>query len=452
MGTRIVLLLFSIFCTVIANAQVGHGSLLNIGNYCVDFKTEPPTISEIPRDKQDAFWYVDAKGELALYYTNDGNLHNSDGGLVEGRLLPRVDFFIPMPGDEDKVYCFCDNKYEVVSLSANRVVEFCDDLGLGKDSYLAVHHANCSDIWLIFFSKTKIIRYLLTTHGLMEAYSTDVDPLDYDCLYTQTPWQVALSNDCNYYCATFPTVRCRDLLYGSFDRATGEFKRLSKKTFDEGLEVYNACIAPDNSRIYCFIFDWKRGNRYLVEVSLKDNILGDYEVIKEYDKQPNNSTILFFYGLDGNIYTSFLMNRFLGQIRIVDGSTLYTEALRVLSSKYFLPTYTNVASWYMQDPCSLPYDPCTRRYDVSFENSFVCGGEPLRLVLPKGIPCSFSYSINDEKQPLVDNVVSGYYQFPYKPGRYMINWISLDGCLIDSIPNLNARTGKKLSAPVIRTN
>lgn len=333
-------------CAVIsfstANAQSGHAKLWNIFDKCLDFTGTELKISDMPKELCNASWYVDSNGALQLYSKN--GLFDKDGNMISPE---PVDFFIPKPGDENLIYCFTiSSYYYVVDLRTHCVIEKSDELQYTfPDTHLAVHHANCRDIWILFNHNSTISKYLLTPEGI-DYKGSGLLPQGIS---------FNLSKDCNYF--TGISEFARHIYFGTFDRNTAEFRvtNESADVFKEYVDLSQLIISPDMSKLYvCGRYTGMR--KVIFEIPII-NGTPDYETrteIKVYPRQVPYRASLFYYGLDGNIYTYTFGN--FGVIKTDSNNNTVFEDEFITCDCEFSPPLDFIATWLSDNPCDT--QPC----------------------------------------------------------------------------------------------
>lgn len=220
---RIIIVFTYLSLSIIANAQNKQAYLWNIGNYLFDFNTNPVSISQLPKKYLGAVWHVNQEGEILLYSSNRNfRLYDRfDKALYfNGHpLVLAVKFFVPMPDNEDLVYCFNQFDYFVVDTRTNQITSHSDQHN-GTPNFITVHDYNCKNIWIIYFNSTEAIKYQITNNGLQYITKTKLittngnidDPLLEKCI------NLSLSRDCNYFSAICPLTN--EAIFGNFDRST----------------------------------------------------------------------------------------------------------------------------------------------------------------------------------------------------------------------------------------
>lgn len=335
-------------CAVIpfdaVNAQSGHAKLWNIFDKCLDFSDSEIKMSDIPNELIDAAWYVDANGVLQLYSKDEGGLFDIDGNKING---DAVDFFIPKPGDDNLIYCFSiAPRYYVVNLQNKNVVEKADLIeDILHNSHLTVHHANCKDIWILFYVSSTVHKYLLTTEGIF-----------YKGNY-QLPerMRINLSKDCNYFTAISDITR--HVYFGKFNRNTAEFQIISEYAEfpKEYVDLGHSIISPDMTKIY-ISGRYSGMRKVLFEIPIINGI-PDYETqteIKVYPKQVPNYGTLFYYGPDGNIYTYTIGN--FGVLKTNSKWETVFEDEIITYDYRISPSLDFVSTWLSDNPCNV--SPC----------------------------------------------------------------------------------------------
>jgi len=458
------IMIFNITLLQYSNAQSKQNLIWFVDGYVLDFHYTPVKITKI-KDQYNyykMYWYIDKNGthKLTVY---GQKLY--DEAMVEIPTPSNIysGFFITMPSNENLVYYFEETKYHIIDVE-NRIIKGVFDISTSLRHHVSVHHANCDNIWIVSTDSPNTWKeYLVNSDGakLVRYYHPD-PPMKNERLLKA--WNVKLSKDCTHYTATgeadadgekfvFNEVR-----YGNFDRETGEFLCTAKYDFN-GIFRKIACsmIAPDNSKIYYYGLDIKWKYHLLLEVPIIEGI-PHYEQTKTvFQKKARlNCVGSMYYAPDGKIYLIDNSKKTFTAISVDSyGNTIWEDVYKDNQGGVTLGKHYNyMESWAMELPCNnIPpiTDPCyyVRFPDVYFENSFVCNGEPLNIILPKSGTYSLCYTLDDKLKFDVNKIIGGIYQMPNQQGFYEITKISTDGC--DFVPEkpISAKIGEKLTTPVI---
>ncbi len=369
---RFFILAFLLFSNLYVIGQSKHLSLMRLGNYCFDFDSNPVSISELSDNLNNTQWYVDSNGVLRLIaYNKNGSVYNSNMELVSGTERKHVSLFVPKPGNSNLVYCFYENDYFVIDLTKNMVV----DSVFGympydvTNSFLAVHHSNCNDVWIVRFTNKRQLRFLLTSSGLKYEGETIIDTNNYKSNIDDVKqWCVRLSVDCQYYTAVLDCSRYMEVYFGNFNRSSGLFERVAQYEFPSKgygyCGVMSSIFSYDNSKIYYSVrVDEEKLAYSIYEVILRDGVpdFDNCKKIYSYDPSSLRMWLQFYYGLDGIIYTMCPSRQNIGKIEIgSDGETIFTPSIRKLSERLSIDYFDcRVSSWFMQNPCEEYSDPCS---------------------------------------------------------------------------------------------
>ena len=489
----------TIICNT-ANAQSKHASLWRIGSYCLDFNGNTPTFH--PHDLDDKIggitsncvWYVDREGSLSVVAGYDNgkiaifnkNTENFDELTTEYQLSDG--FFVPMPGDESKVFYIEQNRYFLIDLKLKTITLKGNNISILRFYHIAVHNADCDKVWLFNIDKKVWTTYLLTQSGIEKVKEITLDESNYNSFPSKYNWEVKLSADCQHYTMVNFDDYKTEVYYGDFNRQTGEFTRKSSYDFGEDYRhINNSIIAPDNSRIY-YYYNTSTRNAHVVEVPIVDGV-PEYEKKKIiYSGTANLAGMyrMMFYGLDNKVYILDGSWRKIHTIEInAQGESVFTD------TKFEIPKDNNfgryidfVSSWFLEKPCDesstenpdpivpeLPSidftadkstgdrisvkwqdaegdgtitvygeDPTTNcvsgtiTYTVkiknspsaAFDNAYVCNGQPLNIILSGDAPFEISYTMDGELQSITTSDTE--YQLPDVASRYKITKIKDASC------------------------
>ncbi len=447
---RIIIVIAYLSLSIIANAQNKQAYLWNIGNYLFDFNTNPVTISQLPKKYLGAVWHVNQEGEILLYSSNRNfRLYDRfDKALYfNGHpLVLAVNFFVPMPDNEDLVYCFNQFEYFVVDTRTNQITSHSDQHN-GTPNFITVHDYNCKNIWIIYFNSTEAIKYQITNNGLQYITKTKLittngnidDPLLEKCI------NLSLSRDCNYFSAICPLTN--EAIFGNFDRSTGQFSIEKKLDFSKfNLSALNSCISPDNSKIYYHTICSNETTNKIIEISIDD--FDNYREIEKIEMtNVKREWMQFYYGIDGNIYTSF--NNEIGIVTIENENTTIKRILYdagVYSNK---KTIRFISTWLSPNACN--NNPCDSIEKIRFNNSIVCNGEQLYIEVPQTGPYSITYTINSNRDTTIEKINTSW-QIPHIPGTYQIKTITANGCEYYPTNGNTATIGKPMKPLTIKFN
>lgn len=433
-----------------ANAQSKHASLWNIGGFCFDFGRVPTTITEMDHKYED--WYIDNKGKRILTYYK-GQLY--DENMEEFQFVNGLDagFFVPNPSNEDIVYYFTTNNYYIINLKEKKIyANQLDNFVMNKTLHIAVHHAECDKIWLISTKGMVWNEYLLTNRGVEKIRDITLNQDNFKFLPKEREWQINLSMDCKHYTMCTISKNCSEVYYGNFDRNTGLFSRVAQHDLNVAY-VYNSIVAPDNSRIFYIV---RTNNRkfQILEVPIVDNIPQFVNISVLVEKNAGiNAYCHMSYGIDGKIYIIETPNRLCSTLSIDRNGSAKYEEIYNFGAAVVYRSNDMLASWFMDLPCidSSPIDPCADAImpDIHFDNSFVCYGEALNVVIPKCNSFSFSYTIDDKNETTVTEILSDKYQMPKHHGNYAITKFSVDGCNFVPTTKISAQIDSEIEKPII---
>jgi hypothetical protein len=337
-----------------AKAQSGHVKLWNIFDNCLDFTDGQLKISEIKDELKNAIWYVDANSTIQLYCKK--GLFDIDNNKISD---DNVDFFIPTPGNENLIYCFSEKGYYYVVNLKTKKIEKSEKKIIQYKKRLAVHHANCTDIWIYLITDLSIQKYLLTSEGLIDKGEIQIFE-DYRDI------QINLSKDCNFFSAV--NIFTKQIYFGKFDRTIGEFNTTSEYVDFPNKYIYffHSIISPNMTKIY--VSGRYNGSRkVLLEIPIENGI-PIYKAAKEikvYPKQGNAYPILFYYGPDNNVYTYTLTKQndiqtyHFGVIKTDSNGEIVVEDELITNTLVGdTPNLNHIATWLSDNPCDTP--PCSQ--------------------------------------------------------------------------------------------
>lgn len=360
----------TIICNT-ANAQSKHAALWRSGSYCLDFNGNQPTYHPHNlADKIDGYsetfdcvWYTDSNGVLTIVAGyGDGKIaiYNKNTELFDElntECQLGVGFFVPMPGDESKVFYIEQNRYFLIDLKLKTITLKDDNINILHFYNIIVHHTDCDKVWLISTDKKVWTTYLLTQSGIEKVKENTLAVSDYKTFPTSHSWIVNLSPDCKHYTmVNFDSGKDNtEVYYGDFDRQTGELTRKSRYDFGkEYNHLINSIIAPDNSRIY-YLYNPSFSQICLIEVPIVDGV-PDYSKQKNIYSEtkslaPGLRTMI--YGLDKKVY---IIDGWLKKINSIEinaqGESVFTDTKFEMSGSELGERKIDfVSSWFLEKPC-----------------------------------------------------------------------------------------------------
>lgn len=332
-------------------AQTKHVSKWIVGNYLLDFSTNPVTFKELepPYDTENKRkeMYIDADGAIRLVVVG-ATLYDSKGNKIqyEEEQTPSFSHLIPMPNNDNIICCMEDgtlckidiDKNEIISVEKNAVFQ----------NFQAVHNADCSGIWLIQHDGKSINRQLLTSNGVIQAHNT---PLSNNDFPKELGWK--LSWNCKYYtgCDRIGTNYQNDGIYfGLFNKRTATFKLTATHTF-EGKTVIASAFSPDNSKVYYAVR--KNHEVEIVEIPIV-NDTPDFENVKEICQFSLKAPLLLtmHFGIDGRLYIFDKKN--IGVVEFDNnGHSSFTKNILTLNTNTpALSWFSYLYDWYSDDYCN----------------------------------------------------------------------------------------------------
>ncbi|MBP5369945.1 MAG: hypothetical protein J6Z01_15985 [Bacteroidales bacterium] len=363
--TTSIIILLVVFA-LSTSAQSKHASICQIGNYCLDFKTNPPTF--YPFDYRNynntnlnsMIWYVDNEGEVSIIInTNSGEIAFLDKASNQFHATTQqlsYGFFVPMPEDESQVFYIEQNRYYLIDITRESIELKGDDIDISWQDYIAVQHTDCDKLWIINPGKTVWTTYLLTKEGITKVKETNLNATDYNSFPQTYNWQLILSKDCQHYSLINYDHYQTEVYYGDFDRSTGEFTRKSRYDFGtDYININNSIIAPDNSRIY-YIRSFSTYDLEIIEVPIVDG-KPDYNTqTKIYEEKKFGALGArdMFYGIDNNIYIIDHTVQKINTININEqNETVFTDSKYNMTKKWDVIIHNHfISSWYLDNPCT----------------------------------------------------------------------------------------------------
>ena len=362
------ILLLLVVISLASNAQSNHALIHQVGNYCIDFNSNPPEFHKFDYFDYDngnsisTIWYVDNEGQVSIIVNkNNGEMVFLDN---ENRQYIKSDnenvfnngFFVTMPEDENQVYYIEQNRYFIIDIKEKKIVLKGNNIDISWLNHIAVHHSDCDKIWLINLGKKIWTYYLLTQDGIEKVKETNLKETDYKALPTTDNWEMSLSKDCCHYSLINFDYHQTEVYYGDFNRSTGEFTRKSQHIFgSDFININNSIIAPDNSRIYYYVGK-STYDLLLIEVPIINGI-PDYSNPKTLYSEKHFGALGardLCYGADGKIY---IIDRILNKINTIDinqnNETVFKESEFIITEEWDRIRYNNiVSSWYLDNPCA----------------------------------------------------------------------------------------------------
>ena len=433
-------------------AQSKHAMCWYVNGYEFDFSQSPVLIVS---HEEDAEWYVDSNGIHVLTYSSGKIYDESFNAIVENCT---AGFFVPSPCNKNMVFYFEPRKYTIIDLKT-KSAKLCGEgpYFSPTDNIVVVHHSQCDKMWILVEQNGFIAKYILTSECIEK-----VDDVPLQQVYPPgfPKFYVSLSRDCQHYVAPYfiDSENKSGVSYGSFDRTTGDFEMVANHFFEDDDVIQGAIIAPDNSRIYCVFVSKNGGPRSfkIVEVPI-ENSIPQYDKKKDVvEKKPNGFAFCFmYYAIDGNIYVFENSTRLCSALSInANGETEYEDIYNFGHIAANLVPRRFVSSWFMDNQC--PETDAEHNCEnipvpeIDFENSYVCYGETLNVVLHSKNKCSIEYIDDNGLVHKVDDILDTFFPLTNTPGVYKITKIFFDGCVfVLSTPPVG-EVGAKINAPIIR--
>lgn len=359
-------------------AQSKHVSIWCLDNYIINFNKSIIQPEE-HNDNIGTNLYVDSEGKIQLIL-KDGILYDENYKPIKtNSKIPENDedystFFVPSPGNNNFIYYFRANNYILIDIEKNEVIGEVQSLNeLSKEenlilfNHILVHHSNCKDIWLIYYSNDIMYKYLITASGIefkgiVHIEREITNPKNkYDMI-------VNLSSDCKHYTANFlyDSIVC----YGDFDRLTGNFERKSEKIISarSGIEqtyILNSIISRDNKKIYYLCESKPNGYTRFIEI-LSANIINgkpDYENISTIYSENFKSGLIYtdsdiFYGYDGNIYIIHYHGGKMYKLMSATNEKTLVEEFLIFKNENSVRSEDFLADWFSKKQCG-ENTPCS---------------------------------------------------------------------------------------------
>ena len=332
-------------------SQTKHVSKWFVGNYLLDFTTNPITISQLEspfynKNEYRRKHYVDADGRIRLVQVGT-MLYDGEGNEIKHNgqsLTVHFSYLIPMPNNDHIICGIGGGSLYKIDIEKNVIISVEHDVAF-PEGFFAIHNADCSGVWLIQPYGNSINRQLLTSEGIIDAQSVPVSNIGYDqnTIYN-------FSWDCKY-CTWSGSDGIRAIVYiDRFDRRTATFQQIATYNFGEG-SVYSGIFAPDNSKVY---YSLRHYGEKIVEVPIGDDVpdFDNMRTICQFNYKPSHLIAHFYFGLDGRLY---IFDK--GEIHVVeffdDGQFKFTKNFLTLEGSSFLHGFgTYLPDWYSDDPCS----------------------------------------------------------------------------------------------------
>ncbi|MBR4266360.1 MAG: hypothetical protein IKQ46_09925 [Bacteroidales bacterium] len=282
----------------------------------------PVKISKHKFDYADAF-YINSSGELSLIFNlKEGMVYDADNNIFEGeKIITHRAFFLPVPGNDDLVYLFCDECTAMVDIKRKTVTKV--DLNSWKFDNISFYHANCHDIWL-FMNNSK---YLITKSEVKYCGKTDIRAISPNAeLYLKTEFQQIDIN--NYW---------YDLYVGSFDRKTLKTSNEYSYKLKGYSRIYNHAFSLDNTKL--FLLATNNNKMDLLQIDVKNGIL-DIEHYKTFclstKKLSVISTCFMSFGLDNKLYVYVPVLKKMVRVSFdKNGNSVFVDNFLQFSRKYY---------------------------------------------------------------------------------------------------------------------
>ena len=365
-GIIVILVVFALS----TSAQSKHASLYQVGNDCLDFKTNPPTFYTFDYrnynnpDLSAMIWYVDNEGDVSVIINrNSGEIAFLDKASKQFQTIAYQftnGFFVPMPEDESQVFYIEQNRYYQIDLTNKSIELKGNDIDISWQNYIAVQHTDCDKLWIFNLGQTVWTTYLLTKEGITKVKETNLKANDYNSFPKNNYWDIVLSKDCSHYTLVNYEYYQNEVYYGDFDRSTGECTRKSRYDFGtDYITINNSIIAPDNSRIY-YLCSSSTYDLEMIEVPIADG-KPDYTTrTKIYEERKFGALGArdIFYGIDNNIYIIDHTFQKVNTININEhNETVFTDSKFIITGKVNKLRHNNfVSSWFLDNPCATVED------------------------------------------------------------------------------------------------
>jgi len=311
---------FAILCFS-AQAQNNAAAIWHIGNKKLDFNTTPVTVSELNSPFLGKFGSLalsDSNGELLLFASQETNtIYNKN--LQPSKNGDNIQFFgtsssifIPMPDNDSLIYFIHYNKYSLIDIKNDSVleknIEWCP-IESNPNVYIfniqATFHSNSKDIWLILEEKKGIHSYLITKNGISPTNSA-FSSLSGVNLKLSPAGKLFV---CNYdgYNKNYDDA----IYWGKFNKTTGVFQDLGGYDIEEE-QLLTYSFSPDETRLYYYISDYHYAK--LFQIDIIDDIFefNSSKLIFSHEHTPGSMVPVISkmqIGIDGKIYHIFMLGK-----------------------------------------------------------------------------------------------------------------------------------------------
>ncbi len=420
-----------ILCVLLSNtilAQSGSVLLWNFDGYCIDFTSGEPNVKTIGSEYDKTRWYVDTEGNLRLIF-KDGIIYDDGFKEIKYDNYPiKCSFFVPVPGNSKIIYAIGYEGYFQIDLEKKEIISDVTKIVFINSFPLFVRHPNGTDIWMIHYDHSSIVKYLITAEGISYMGEQAI----FDGMKSSDFLQISLSKDCGNFVATAQTPEFPyypKYYYGTFDRSTATFTVTSTYSDPNVYRCISVGISQNNDRLIIVNNRRKENDAvYQMEEYHINNGIPDftkYTVIPTPEK--TIGTYLpgdILYGPDGKLYAS--LGGSLKEVGVIetdtDGKTKYTTIVKLNKLQRFFPSCPG--TWFSE-----PQDPCiTNPPTAQFNNAHVCycDQSPLSIELSGTPPFTIEYTI-DEKSEKVENITENHFNLSAS-GNYRLTKVSTLQC------------------------
>lgn len=364
----------------IALSQSKRAAMWYVGNKCLNFNTKPITVTELSKQfsGKGGLVYCDKEGNILLI-SSDSTIYNKNYKPLFHKkgTYSRNKFFIPKTNNDTLVYFFAANKYNLIDVKNENLVE--EDIifhqyqakgSTQRVDIYAVRHSNCTDTWIIIPDSSYIYSYLLTNKGVSKQYHRTTTSIS----NSYTTHNYRFSNTGKYF-LSFQSRHTNNgdtilVSLGKFDRTNAMFKTIFSRKFPNYYSVNSAAFSPDDSKFYISFYTASNPSFELFQVSIINN-LPDFDnailIYKEPPALPIHIYTPMQLGIDNKIYKTFFFNH--KRIDIIHQPNAQAKACGFQANAIPLSTRTNLLPKYV-----VPYlspSPC----DLSFYSYNYCFGE-----------------------------------------------------------------------------
>lgn len=413
-----------ILCVFLSNlvfSQSGYVTLWNFDGYCIDFTSGEAVVKTLDSKYDNTRWYVDTEGNLRLIY-KEGIIYDGNFEEINYYNYPvKCSFFVPVPGNNKIIYAIGTEGYFQIDLEKKEVISDVTTLTLTNKYPLIIRHPNNTDIWILYYDNSSILKYLITADGI----SYIGEQAMFDNNISNDFLQISLSRDCSSFIAT---ARYK-YYYGIFDQNTASFIVTSKYTDSNVIKCMAVGISQNNDRLIV-VNDRRIGDDYVYQIEEYpiNNGIPDftkYTVIPTPEKKGGLYMLGdILYGPDGKLYAS--LGSSLKEVGVIetdaDGKSKYTTIVKLNKYQRFHPSCPG--SWLSE-----PQAPCTTNPPTAqFNNAHVCYGDisPLSIELSGTPPFTIEYTI-DEKSEKVENITDNHLILSAS-GHYRLTKVSTLQC------------------------